>query len=76
MNPQQVNDILFISIIHMIKSSREELETLQSLARETWGELYSLSPGYWGSTTELQINSAIANIDYCQERMNETICLN
>jgi hypothetical protein len=76
MNDQQIKDALFISIIHMIKANREELEELQNLARETWGELYSLNPGYWGSTTELHINTAVANIRYCQEKVNETICLN
>jgi hypothetical protein len=76
MNEQQVKDILFISIIHMVKASREELKRLENEARSTWGELYSLNPNYWVSDIKLQVNAAIANINYCQEKMNETICLN
>jgi hypothetical protein len=76
MNEQQVKDILFISIIHMVKASRADLERLQKYAIEKWGAFYHICPGYWESGTQMEINAAVANINYCQEKLNETICLN
>jgi len=69
-------EVLFISIVHMLKSSRADLTALQKEARNKWGQFYNIHPGYWESTTQLEINAAVANINYCMEKFNETICLN
>ena len=80
MNDEQLSQskqaILFASIIRMISESRQELEGLQIIARQTYGNFYTIEPGYWGSQLELEINNAVANINYCHRAYNSSICLN
>jgi hypothetical protein len=80
MNDEQLSQskqaILFASIIRMISESRQELEGLQKTARQTYGNFYTIEPGYWGSSLELEINTAVANINYCYRAYNSSICLN
>lgn len=80
MNDEQLSQskqaILFASIIRMISESRQELEGLQIIARQTYGNFYTIDPGYWGSPLELEINTAVANINYCYRAYNSSICLN
>jgi hypothetical protein len=73
---QYKQDILFIAVMAMYKSNKQDLVDLVGLAKEIHGESFRIMPDYMGSQLELQINATMANIEYAKEKMDSIICLN